>query len=149
MDHPIVLTCINEYLTLKSCARLRAVCKNAKEIILYRNKWYPLFKNLKINSEKIVKMILNSDPVWMYYYLNFEEYSCIYDHKYSSEICDYIETFYRNCIEDFDLIYDKWLENNGTNVSNLVRIHCRFYTNFNILQEILTELIVDEYDLTI
>lgn len=150
MDSQIVLSSMNKHLTLKSNARLRATCKLARDYIYNdkakKQRMYRIFKRLWIDRINIVRMLLQTDIIWLKDDYTFPEYSDIHNHIHGQFIKKYIYKKYHNVISDFInhcLAHSYFIE------PEHIMAHCESYTNYHPLLGILFGLCDAELDLVL
>jgi len=91
--------------------------------------------------------MLLTDTEWTIDFPRYQEYTSIHDHIMSNQILDYtVSTKYYNCVRSFKYLFDIYIDSTEyQNLGNLIKIHCNFYTNCDMIKEILYELIYEKY----
>ena len=147
MDNYEVLLAIDNVLSVKSSAVLRTVSKITKQYITPKKySFYKFFKQLNFDKDLIIKMLFNSDPVFIK--IKTEYYFPIEYHKYGNQIKEYVlNTVYYWCIQDFsETLADFEYENYGYSLIELIKEHCEIYCDYSPLLNLLIQLCYEEYN---
>jgi hypothetical protein len=149
MNSPDVLMPLNNYLTIKSAARMRATCKCVKWYIKVKDySYYPIFKKLKIDHLSVIKALLSTDPGWLDENSSDDSGQIINYHKHGFEIKKYIEnTQFYMCIMEFkEKLDDELIVDDGLDFyipGQTIEEHCNDYTDYYPLYEILITMCYD------
>ena len=114
-----VLIPLNGYLTIKSAAILKSVCKMCKLCIEVKPfNYYPLFKRLKFTKIQLIKLIVRTDSAWLRRDSNARNWHDINQHKYGKNIKEYVSKLfsYKVCVSSIErkdiknpsIIYDDY-----------------------------------------
>ena len=145
MDDLQILIALNNYLSVKSAARLRCVSKTTEKYITPKKySFYSIFKKIDLSSDNIIKMLFESDKVFIEYQKNEELYLPIKYHRFSNTILKYVLSvnYYYYCL----LLFSEYLiesNDNNLDIEEMAKIHCEEYTDYKPLLGILIECCVD------
>ena len=142
---------LDNVLTVKSSVILRTVSKTIRKYITRKkNIFYKIFQQLNFTEINIIKMLFESDQVFINNDIDEEYYLPIETHKHGLKIKEYIcnTNVWWLCIMDFIEIinnenFNANLENDNTTLINFTCDHCVMYSSYKPLQGIFIELCID------
>ena len=141
MDDLQVLLPLNNYLSVKSAARLRCVSTITRDVIKLKNySFYNIFKQLDLSPEYVIKMLFESDKQFVFYHEHAVFYMPISRHKYGKGIKEYIKVRFYNCINSFNERLKRYPPTRHKNLHMDARDHAFDYTSYRPLRFLLTEL---------
>ena len=146
MDNPSVLIPINDYLSIKSQARLRAVSKTCKNCIHVKQySFYKIFKKLDIRPDTVLIMLFKLDENFLF--LSDEAEFYYYPIKYHTHcniIVKYALKYYSDCIRGLPY-YIKTLDQYIFSILETASQHCAFYSDEILIHGLLVELCLLNY----
>ena len=143
---------MNNYLSIKSAARLRSISHIFKDFIIVKKySFYRIFKQLTFSPDEIIKMLFKSDKLFLENESDELYFLSITNHKYGFKLKEYVlNTVYYWCIMDFaEVLAEDHIQTNNISVNDaiyeLACIHTEMYTDYKPLQGLLIELCCNEY----
>ena len=146
LDNYTIIIVMNYYLTYKSQLALSFVSKDFKNyIILKKYSFYNKFKHIlrNVNKEKIIKILFESDQQFIEDEVYFPLYYDINNHKYGTEIREYIiKTKYFQYILKFIRKY-KHKNIKKNKLQDLALGYGQLYSNYRPLQGLLIQMCIE------
>ena len=146
-----ILVPLNNFLTIRSAARLRAVSKLTRYYIKVKDyNYYPLFKRMKFTKTDLLKLVIRTDRNWLKLESNAKYFYDINFHKHGKNIKEYVSKL-NNCQFCIEFLKNKL--NNKLNNNHFIEkdafiyFHCiDFVRNFTMCG-IFSQLCIEKYNL--
>ena len=147
MENSQLLVPLNEALTVKSAARMRAVSRTLRDnIIVKKYSFYKKFQKLEISSRKIIELLFNFDPEFVELDDPADFYTPIEHHVLGNRIAQFIHfTEYYWIVVDFSYIATDQDPDDDRSLVQAACDHVMTYTDYQPLQGLLIEMCVNEY----
>ena len=139
---------VNDYLSILSQARLRAVSKHFRNTIVVKNySWYQKYKKIKncIGREILIQFVFELDQDFIETDTYYDTYYPIENHEYGEKLRYFIlNSDWYFCIIDFAETIAE-LGDIEYNLIEEVCDHVEYYTDYRPLQSALIQLCFEEY----
>ena len=147
MENPQIISPLNEVLTVTSAARLRAVSRMFRSLVIVKKySFRSRFLKLEITSENITKMLFEYDQDFVENDDPIQYFSPIKNHILGERMKRYIECSENYwVIPDFEYTFDQFDPESGILLIQLICDHVLEYTDYHPLQGLLIEMCLDEY----
>ena len=140
---------INDYLSILSQARLRAVSKHFRKTIFVKNySWYQKYKKIKnfIGRDILIQFVFELDQDFIENETYYPTYYPIENHEYGEKLRYFIlNSDWYNCIIDFAEVLTI-LDENDELIDEIIN-HVQIYTDYRPLESALIQLCFEEYNI--